>query len=346
MSQFVLDLPDAIGPAHLERLRVAAGAGPVLVTTHDNPDPDALASGKALKTLLDAWRVPCRLLYSGLVARAENQAMLKRLTPEWEHDDQLSTLDRYAALALVDAQPGAGNNRLPVDRPVSIVIDHHLPIRETIAAVTYADVRPDVGATVTMLWEYLELAGVEPAPILATAMFYGLKTDTRGLSRSASPGDEAAYIKLLARLDRHELAHVEQAGLPLHYFSAFDRGLRAARLHGQAVVVRLGAMDRPDFAAEMADLLIRLDDAQAVLCVGQHDDVLHLSLRTRPLTDTAGQMMQRIVVAPGKGGGHRSMAGGQVPLAGLPAQRVVAEVERRFLIEMNEAGRGRPLLQD
>lgn len=112
----------------LERLRTIAGTGPVLVLTHDNPDPDALAAGKAFATLLkSAWNISSRLVYSGLVLRAENRALLKLLTPEWEHSDRLVALDQYSAIALLDTQPGAGNNRLPIEHIPQIVIDHHHP---------------------------------------------------------------------------------------------------------------------------------------------------------------------------------------------------------------------------
>jgi nanoRNase/pAp phosphatase (c-di-AMP/oligoRNAs hydrolase) len=140
MSNLTINIPDVIDASHLEQLRIAAGDGPVLILTHDNPDPDALASGKALSTLLKAWKVDSRMIYSGLVARAENRAMLERLTPEWQHSRRVSKFDRYSAVALVDTQPGAGNNRLPIDHMPQIVIDHHRPPRETIAPVPYADV--------------------------------------------------------------------------------------------------------------------------------------------------------------------------------------------------------------
>ena len=332
---------------HLARLRAAAGAGPVLILTHDNPDPDALAAGKALAVLLEALStVRSRLVYSGLVARAENRVVLQRLTPEWEHDDEPGGLEQYAAVALVDTQPGAVNNRLPAGTTPQIVLDHHQPVRETIADVRFADVRPRAGATVTMVYQYMAAANVEPDPRLATAMFYGLKTDTRSLSRGITHDDEAAYLQLLARTDREELARVEQAGLERDYFVAFNRGLKAARLYGQAVVARLGPMHQPDMAAELADLLIRLEQAQAVLCLGQFQDILHFSLRTKPLTEVAGQLIQRIVVPPGKAGGHRSMAGGQVPLAGRDAGELTAEIEARFLAAVGGSGPGDLLLAE
>jgi nanoRNase/pAp phosphatase (c-di-AMP/oligoRNAs hydrolase) len=345
MSNLIIKLKNPIGRTRLDGLRAVAGNGPVLILTHDNPDPDSLSSGKALAVLLkEAWGIPSRLVYSGLVARAENQAMLKRLTPEWEHSDALPDLEQYSAVAQVDTQPGAGNNRLDTVQPNHIVIDHHSPVRDTIDDVAYADVRTETGATVTMLYQYLEAAGIPIDPILATAMFYGLKTDTRGLSRGASPADEVAFVNLLHRLDIQELTKVELASLSHEYFRAFSRGLRSTRLYGSVVISRLGEMQRPDFAAEMADNLIRLQGAQAALCMGQHGDTLQVSLRTRRTGEDAGMLIQRVVVPPGRAGGHGTMAGGQFPLDGQDAEPLLAEIERRFLDVIGETGEGRELI--
>jgi nanoRNase/pAp phosphatase (c-di-AMP/oligoRNAs hydrolase) len=293
----------SVSSAELEQLRAAAFPGPVLILTHDNPDPDALASGKALATLLkQAWNIPSRLVYSGLVMRSENRMMLHRLTPEWEHREVLPSLEDFSAVALVDTQPGAGNNRLVNHKVPLIVIDHHNPIRESIGSVRYAALNPKIGSTTTMLYQHLESAGIEPDPILATAMFYGLRTDTMSLSRDASEVDEVVYLKLLARIDRGELVRIEQAGLPRDYYRAFTRGLQAAKIYGTVTIARLGQMNRPDFGAEIADLLIRLDGTQAVLTLGAHEETLYISIRTRPMGKDAGLLIQQIVSPPGTGG--------------------------------------------
>lgn len=328
----------------LERLRNAAGAGPVLILTHDNPDPDALASGKALAVLLKrAWDIPGRLLYSGLVLRAENRALLDLLTPEWQQGDIPSDLDQFSAVALVDTQPGAGNNRLPAGITPQIVIDHHHPKRDLLQDVAFVDVQPETGATVTLINRYMEAAGIVPDPDLATAMFYGLKTDTRGLSRGTSPADTTVYLKLRDRIDHERLIQIEQAGLPQEYFQAFYQGLRAAEIFDHSIVTNLDIMHRPDLPAEMADLLIRLDKARAVLCLGVHDQTLHLSIRTEPLGQDAGLLVQQVIVAPGKAGGHGTMAGGQVPLADQDAGPLIETIISRFLQVMGETGEGEHL---
>lgn len=326
-------------------MRSTAGRGPVLILTHDFPDPDALASGKALATLFrEAWGIAGRLVYSGLVVRAENQTVLKHLTPEWEYADGLPDLKEYTAVAQVDTQPGAGNNRLDTIHSRHIVIDHHYPVRETIGKVMYSDIRTEIGSTVTMLFQYLEAAGIQPDSNLATAMFYGLRTDTRGLSRGASPADEVAFLELLHRLDQQELSRVELASLSRDYYQSLSRGLRTARLFGQVIIARLGSMSQPDFCAEMADLLIRLQDAHAALCLGQHGDTLHISLRTEPRSQHAGQIIQQLVLQPGKAGGHGTMAGGQIPLQGQDIESLLADIEGRFLTVMGETSGGVELI--
>jgi nanoRNase/pAp phosphatase (c-di-AMP/oligoRNAs hydrolase) len=328
-----------VSPQRLAQLRQAAGSGPVLILTHDNPDPDGLASGKALAVLLrQAWGVASRLAYTGLVGRAENKAMLRLLTPEWEQLEDYRDLHDYSALALLDTQPGAGNNSLPAGISPQIVIDHHQPIRQRLLEVPFVDVRTDAGATASLVHQYLEAAGVTPDEKLATAIFYGIQADTLGLSRGSSPIDQDVYFKMLQRIDRQLFAQVEQAGLPLQYFRSVVHGLQSARCYGHMVVSYLGDIHRPDFVAELADLLIRLEGTRAVLCMGYHASILYLSLRTTSEDSDAGLMIQKVILPSGRAGGHGALAGGQVPLAGHSPDEIAQEIQQRFLEVMNASG--------
>lgn len=345
MRTDIIQNENPVNPEQLESLMHTAGSGPVLILTHDYPDPDALASGMALSILISAaWGIPNRLVYSGIVARAENREMLKLLTPSWEYREHVRDFDDYSAVALVDTQPGAGNNGFPQDRNADIVIDHHNPIRDHSHTVPYADIRPEVGATTTLLYQYFLAAGITPDRKLATAMFYGLHTDTLGLARGASAADEIVYFNLLGLLDRKKLVQVEQAGLSRLYFKAFSGGLQAARIYGKVVISNLGSMHRPDLTGEMADVLIRLNSARAALCFGTHRQVLYLSLRTKALRKDAGTIAQALVAGFGKAGGHGSLAGGQVPLSDHEVQSMIEIIERRMLTIMDEIGPGIPLL--
>lgn len=316
----------------LERLRLAAGRGPLLILTHDNPDPDSLASGKTLAHLFQkAWGITSHLIYSGLVTRAENQAMLHQLTPEWQPFEKVGAWGDYSAIALVDTQPGAGNNSLPLHMIPKIVIDHHHPLRSGLEQVSFVDIQTEAGSTVSLIYPYLEAAGVSMDAQLATAIFYGIQTDTRGLTRGSSELDRDIYFKLLPLIDHEKLVRIEQAGLPREYFRAFVRGLQSARLYHKTVVSYLGAMHRPDFVAEIADILIRLENMQAVLCMGYHGATLYLSLRTAVPDPDAGLLIQNVISGSGQAGGHGMVAGGQVPLANRSPDEIAEKIEQQFV---------------
>ncbi|MCZ7550995.1 MAG: hypothetical protein B6D39_11735 [Anaerolineae bacterium UTCFX2] len=336
---------DKISTVSLEKLKNTVGRGPALIMTHDNPDPDALASGSALAALFEkAWNIKAQPVYSGLIARPENKAMLEILTPEWARYDPAAQIDQYPIVALVDTQPGAGNNRLPAGFTPQIVIDHHYPIRDGLDGVKFLQIQTEIGATCSIVYQYLEAAGVEVGSRLATAIFYGIQTDTQGLSRGGSPVDQEIYLKLVNQIDRKKLIEVVQAGLPRDYFQAFSDALKATWIYGSAVVANLGDLHRPDFVAEMADALVRLEHVRAVLCLGYHQGVLYLSLRTPNSEPDAGLMIQRIIVADGKAGGHGTMAGGQIRIGDKSSQEIASIVQARFLQVMGETGAGERLL--
>jgi nanoRNase/pAp phosphatase (c-di-AMP/oligoRNAs hydrolase) len=213
-------------------------------------------------------------------------------------------------------------------------------------AVAYLDIRAGVGATVSMIYQYMEAAGVQPDVRLATAIFYGIQSDTQGLSRGGWPVDQQVYFKLLSKIDRELLAQVENAVLPREDFHAFDRGLQAAKIYGGVIIANLGALHRPDFLAEMADMLIRLEHIRAALCMGFYADVLYLSLRMAAGERDAGLLIQKTVTPIGKAGGHGTVAGGQIRLLDKQVNEVTAEVQQRFLEVMEEKSPGETLLTE
>jgi nanoRNase/pAp phosphatase (c-di-AMP/oligoRNAs hydrolase) len=329
----------------LQQLRDAVGAGPLLILTHDNPDPDALAAGSTLAALCALkWDTEVHLGYSGLVARAENKAMMQILTPEWESLDLLGDPHDYPVCALVDSQPGSGNNSLPHDIIPRIVFDHHVPVQESIEGISFADIRTDIGATTSLVYQYFEAAGLEPDSKLATAIFYGIQTDTQGLSRGGTPEDQEIYFKLLGIINREKLVQVIQARVPREYFKEFSRGLEAAMVYERTIVSYLGSLHRPDFVAELADALIRLEGTHAVLTMGYHENVLYFSLRTRTSETDAGHLIQAIVSPYGRAGGHGTVAGGQIQFRNRTPDEVAEEVRSKFLKLMNESRQGMRLI--
>lgn len=321
----------------LERLRRALRPGPTVILTHNNPDPDALAAGTGLAYLLEqVWGMATHKVFSGSVARAENVAMMRHLTPGWRAINCLEEAPAHSNLILVDSQPGAGNNLLGNGTAPTAVIDHHEPFRPQSERAAYLDLRPEMGATATMIYQYLVAAGVPMPHELATALYYGIKTDTRGLSRDKTPEDEVAYLSLLVDVDHDLLFRVEHATRPAIFFRRLVAGLAAARVHKSAVVSVLGEMHRSDFAAELADQLITLEGTRGVLCLGTYQGVLQMSVRTVRLGEDAGLLVQGLIRGLGSGGGHGTIAGGQVTLNGQEPGPVTAVIVNRFLELMGE----------
>jgi nanoRNase/pAp phosphatase (c-di-AMP/oligoRNAs hydrolase) len=332
---------------HLEQLRAATGeAEKILILPHNDPDPDAIASAVALGFLLGEIRqVGVDIAYRGIIGRAENKALVSYLGYPLRRLRR-ADFEQQVPIALVDSQPEAGNNAMPGNRTAAIVIDHH-PRLESTGSARFVDVRPNLGATATILTEYLRGARVEPRPELATALFYGIKTDTWGLSRHVKPADVAAYAYLQPRIDADALIEIERAQVSADYFKSFDMALQGARVYNDEVVIsNMGQMKYADLAAEMADLLLRLEHARWVICIGEYRGYLVVSVRTRNRQGGAGRFVQSIVSGDGTAGGHGTMAGAQIPLRGRDSQTLGQEISNRALKLLNVTPviGGRPLI--
>jgi nanoRNase/pAp phosphatase (c-di-AMP/oligoRNAs hydrolase) len=316
----------------LQELYQAIGkAKTILILPHNDPDPDAIASALALRYLLATkLGVKAQIVYRGIVGRAENKVLVRHL----EHPlRRLTAADLSSSLpiALVDTQPGAGNCALPPRRVPAIVLDHH-PWREQTAAAMFADVRPGTGAASTILTEYLRAAGIEPVPLLATALYYGIKTDTLGLSRGAGQADVAAYFYLQSRLDVDVLTEIEHAQVPIEYYRRLDAALHAARIYGNVVVSYIGPMTHPDLAAEIGDFMLRLRGIQWVICLGTYKDSLIAAVRTKSRRRGGAEtLMREIMGEVGTAGGHATMAGGHWPLQGQHPELVAEQLVQRAL---------------
>lgn len=314
-------------------LNAVKNSNQLFILTHTNPDPDAIASAVALRYLLtERLGLESQIIYEGLIGRAENKALVRYLVHPLR---PLTSADLLAGtpLALIDTQPGAGNTvPLPLTARVAIVIDHHAgPADPAAMTAGFIDIRPELGATSTILTGYLQAADLEPPPPLATALFYGIKTNTMGLGRNTGRADAAAYHYLQPHIDVKGLANIEQARVPAQYFRSFDVALRAARIYDGILISTMGVIDYPDLPAEMADLLLRLEEAEWVICIGLYREMLMFSVRLHRGERGAGKLAQAIVGADGSAGGHGIIAGGQMPLAGKSPEAVMAELIRRIL---------------
>jgi nanoRNase/pAp phosphatase (c-di-AMP/oligoRNAs hydrolase) len=320
--------------------------GAALVVTHDNPDPDSLASATGVLALFQhVLHRPTALAYGGIIGRAENRALVRACRIPVQPLDQVR-IREYSTLVLVDSQPQTGNNSLPPDARIDLVIDHH-PLRdETTSQARWVDVRSDFGASATIVASYLLQKQVPIDPLLATAFAYAIKSETQDLGVAANEHDREIYFHLFQKLDPHLLFEITHPKVSLEYFRILGDVTRKTLLYGNAAVTYIGNIPNPDLVAEMADMLMRLEGVDWTLCMGNYNGTLILSLRTNREGGGAGQMIQRLVRGLGQAGGHGLMAGGKVP--NLPHDRsarhnLVYSIRERFLNELglqDEPARG------
>jgi nanoRNase/pAp phosphatase (c-di-AMP/oligoRNAs hydrolase) len=330
LARSVADLPVR---AKLEKLvRVAKGSKRGLILTHDNPDPDSMASAVALAWLLEKKAgVECRVGYGGIIGRAENIAFVRVLKLPVVPISQI-VFDEYDLIGLVDTQEGVGNHSLPSRYAADIVIDHH-PLREEGLNAPFADVGGDFGATSTLLCEYLRAARLEPSIEVATALYYGIKADTRDLGRETSETDIDSYLWLFPRIDRQILGQVEHPEVPARFFQLYHAAIERAKVYGQSIITDLGEVYSPDMVAEVAERMMFLEGMKWSLAFGSYRHQLYFSLRVKDRRMNAGRLIREICADQGgSAGGHGSMAGARMPMSGTRQQRATRkrEIVRRF----------------
>jgi nanoRNase/pAp phosphatase (c-di-AMP/oligoRNAs hydrolase) len=293
-----------------ERTRGQQNGHRALLLPHDNPDPDSLAAAMGLAQLLAREGIECTIGMAGIIGRPENRAMVRELRFDLKPLESLD-LDSFGIVALLDTQPGTGNNSLPSSRLPDILIDHH-PLRPLSQTVPWCDVRPDFGASCTIVWSYLKEAGIEWTPDLATAFLYGVKTETRDLGRECGPHERQAYLELQALADHAKLYAITNPKLHREHYVALDRACRMAICWGELLAINLGSVRYPDLVAEIAELMLAYDKARYCICIGEHEGQVFLSIRSEDEESHAGELIRRVVGSKGAAGGHGMSAGGRL----------------------------------
>ena len=136
--------------------------------------------------------------------------------------------------------------------------------------------------------------------------------------------------------------------LPQSYYPAYANALANAMYFDQAIISHLGTIDSLEKPAILADFLLRFDKVQWSMTTAINESRLVISLRTNNPKYSAGDIMRRLLKKLGEGGGHRTKAGGYVPLeSGSDAEieRVRNQLKRRLLLALGVKGsRGQKLI--
>jgi nanoRNase/pAp phosphatase (c-di-AMP/oligoRNAs hydrolase) len=317
-------------------LKTLAGKKNILITTHQNPDPDALASSYGLYYLLRAAlkdKDPAvRITYAvkGSTGGGYNRAFLalSEIKPTaWEHVN----LADHDAILLLDVQPNFKFSPLPPGVIPTAVIDHHRA-RGRRPKCDFCDIRTDVGATSSIIFSYFMELEIDIPPDLAAILLYAIETDLAGAAGQPGDLDNMALSSLTLIADTRKLYKMRYVDLPQSIYTATAQGLASAVFYDKVMFSHLETLDSSEAPAVIADFLLRYEGVQWVLVTALSAATpgangapsLVMSLRTAEAKTSAADLMRRLLRGIGEGGGHRTKAGGSIPLK----DATTAEIDR------------------
>src|SRR2546428_1174938 len=288
--------------------RYFSDADRVLILLHNDPDPDAMASGLALRNILRRTKTTAIIGAIQGVTRPEN---LRRVNLLDLHVEAITpeSLKEFDRVAMVDVQPHYFEGL--IDR-VDLVIDHH-PEQPGYTAV-FKDIRPDYGSTSTILTEHLRAVDVNISERTATAMLYAIKSDTLFFNRQTNRVDLEAFSYLYPLADAAMIRKMEGAEITLERLDYVMKAYRGGTMADQVFCAFIGPSPREDFITYVADFFLQLEDVKWTVIAGIVNDSLVISVRNLGYTKNAGEFVRRFFADIGSAGGHRAMAKAVVPM--------------------------------
>jgi len=288
--------------------RYFSDADRVLIVLHNDPDPDAMASGLALRNVLRRTKATAIIGAFQGVTRPENLRMVNLLDIHVEPITEAS-LKEYDRIAMVDVQPHYFGGL--IDR-VDLVIDHHP--EQPGYSVVFKDIRADYGSTSTILTEHLRAVDVSISERTATAMLYAIKSDTLFFNRQTNRVDLEAFSYLYPLADAALIRKMEGAEITLDRLDYVMKAHRGGTLVEQVFCAFLGPSPREDFIPYVADFFLQLEDVKWTAIAGIVDDSMLISVRNLGYSKNAGEFVRRFFSDIGCAGGHRAMAKAVVPM--------------------------------
>jgi nanoRNase/pAp phosphatase (c-di-AMP/oligoRNAs hydrolase) len=297
-----------------KKLRALLGElrGKMAILLQTNPDPDGIASGLAFQRYVKESGMDADIIYDGQIGHQQNRALVNLLNIELLHAKRNRVkFEKYDSFALVDVATTT-NCALPKDIEPTIVIDHHsVPSGEVKGK--YQDIAA-VGATATILANYLKYAGIEIDGPIATALALGILTDTMSFTREATELDFATFEELLPSVDKELLGRLRSPAISPDTLSVLARAIKSSKLKGGYLYTNVGFIKDRDAIPQAADFLLNREGVMTVLVYGIGKDTVYVSARTNDIRLHIGQVLKSAFGDIGSAGGHSTMAGASIPL--------------------------------
>ncbi len=277
-----------------------------------NADPDSLASACAIKRLLRYRVKNVTIGYFNEIRRLANLSMVELLKIPAERMKSFKS-DKYTKYVIVDSQPC--HNPGFDDIKYAAVIDHH-PVTQGWQA-DYVDIRPEYGATASMLVEYLRAAEMKPSVALATALFYAIKVDTQNFEKKALIADAISFRYLFNIANQNLVRKIELSELRKSELYYFKTAFSEMHFSKNRLYAHVGRVRTPDILVIIADFFKRVHEVAWVFVSGIHGEKLVVIFRCDGYKKNAGVLAAKIFGQLGSAGGHRESARAEVPLKNL-----------------------------
>ncbi len=279
----------------------------IAIFTHDNPDPDCIASSLIFQYIAKQLQVKSKIFYSGYLTRSENKTMVEELNIKLQHIEKFDKKN-FDGFAIVDTQKNIGNNSLPKSITPDFTFDHHKTI---LHHRHFVDINASAGATSTILLQYFLKLGLSPNQQLATAYCYALISETRDLNRDATSQDIDYFKKLYPLANIKILSKIRHAQKPTSYFQALKKGLNNYQVERNIITCFLGTVSSVDYVSEIADILIGMEKIEYSLVIGKCENKYYASSRTSKENVNLSAILLQAIKKYGTAGGHNMIAAGQ-----------------------------------
>ena len=295
---------------------LAGWEGTLGIIAHKNPDPDAIASAMALSAIAkhaSPKNLQTRIFYEGNIGHQENRTFVNLLDIKMEHLTP-DALAKCNYLALVDTPAPGANNDVPQGTKIAIIIDHHKDAKQVAPAGTFADIRPSVGATASILTQYLQELDIPVDKRVATALLYGIRADTKDFRRNTTPQDLNYAGFLLPLTDADLLDKIMSPSLSQETIDVLGKAIQNREIVSGYLFSNVGYVMNRDALPQAADLLITLEGVNTALVYGITDTAIVVSARNRDIRLHIGNALAEAFGDIGDAGGHPNMAAATIPL--------------------------------
>jgi nanoRNase/pAp phosphatase (c-di-AMP/oligoRNAs hydrolase) len=278
------------------------------IVTHDNPDPDSIAAAAALQAIAEHLGVRADILYFGDIGHQENRAFVNLLDIDLTPYDSVDIED-YDTVALIDL---AKAGEIDVDRDVDIFIDHY--DADTDVDADFADVRPNVSATSTILTKYIQEFNLSVNQEVATALLYGIRAETLDFRRDTTPADLTAAAYLYPFADHDTLEQVESPNMSPETLDVLAEAITSREVQGSHLVSNAGFIRDRDALSQAASQLLNLEGITTTAVFGIVDNTIYLAARSKDIRLNIGRVLEDAFEGIGEAAGHSTQASAEIPL--------------------------------